>query len=364
MKKTNKIIITLMILVLTLTISFSVTTYAYNVEIDPDSLISFPIMIFGGSGKITIEKTETNYKLYYQAVEISDTDFKKMNEIQDTGKKELATLKTEIENLSAEVSNLSTQYSEKVKAYREATTDTEKETLKKEYEELEKKYNEKKAEYDAKVKQRSEKTGTIEKEVKELIPGYVESNWVQATDNEFNVDLSKFTGEKVFVVWVKLDSNGKISYDEEIYTMTGNKSKDVAVTAVSLNESEITIKEGSNHILTATITPTDATNKNVEWSSDNEKVATVENGKVTAVSEGTATITAKTKDGDFTATCKVTVSKKDATDEKDEEKKSADDTQAKTSIPQTGTSYAIVGIIGVLAIICAVLYKKNKFLKF
>lgn len=364
MKKVNKILIALMILMLIISISFSATTYAHNVEIDPDSPISFPWMIFGGSGTITIKTTETNYKLYYQAVEISDEDYKKMNELQETSKKELATFKTEIENLSAEVSNLATQYSEKIKEYNNATTDTEKEALKKACEELKEKYDAKKAEYDAKVKQGKEKAEVVEKEIKDLIPGYVEGNWIQTTDNKFNVDLSKFTGEKVFVVWAKLDSNGKISYNESIYTMTGNKSKDVAITAVSLNESEVTIKEGSNYILTATITPADATNKNVEWSSDNEKVATVENGKVTAISEGTATITAKTKDGDFTATCKVTVSKEDVTDTKDEEKKLEDSTQAKTSIPQTGTSYVIVGVIGVLAIICALLYKKNKFLKF
>lgn len=45
------------------------------------------------------------------------------------------------------------------------------------------------------------------------------------------------------------------------------------------------------------------------WSSDNEQVATVENGKVTAVGAGTTTITVETKDGEFTATCEVTVSK-------------------------------------------------------
>jgi len=372
--KKNKKIISFVIFVLTLTITFNVTTYAHNVEIDPDSLISLPIMIFGGSGTITINSTEKNYKLYYQAVEISDADFKKMNEIKETWKKEKATLNTEIENLRTEISNLSTQYSEKVREYKNAATEAEKENLKKDYEQLKNKYDSKKADYNAKVKQKEEKVDKIEKEIKELIPGYVESNWVQTTDNKINVDLSGFSGEKVFVVWVKLDSNGKISYNEEIYTMTGSKSADVAVTAVSLNESAITIKEESNYILTATITPANATNKNVEWNSDNEKVATVENGKVTGVSEGTATITAKTKDGGFSATCKVTVSKKDDSTSKENEKSSKskdgetnsvdDNTKAKTSIPQTGTSYTIAGFIGIFTVVCVALYKKNKFLKF
>ncbi len=59
--------------------------------------------------------------------------------------------------------------------------------------------------------------------------------------------------------------------------------------------------------LSATVTPEDATDKTITWSSSDEKVATVDGGKVTGV-EGTATITATTKSGDKTATCTVTVS--------------------------------------------------------
>ena len=60
-----------------------------------------------------------------------------------------------------------------------------------------------------------------------------------------------------------------------------------------------------------TIDPTDAANKSLTWTSDNEAVATVdENGKVTAVAEGTAHITAKTVDGEKTAVCAVTVTAK------------------------------------------------------
>lgn len=51
----------------------------------------------------------------------------------------------------------------------------------------------------------------------------------------------------------------------------------------------------------------DATNKTVTWSSSCEAVATVSNGTVTAVAEGTATITVRTEDGGLTATCAVTV---------------------------------------------------------
>ena len=63
--------------------------------------------------------------------------------------------------------------------------------------------------------------------------------------------------------------------------------------------------------LTAIIIPDNANNKNVSWSSDKPSVATVdENGKVTAVAEGTAKITVTTVDGKKTADCAVTVTAK------------------------------------------------------
>ena len=87
----------------------------------------------------------------------------------------------------------------------------------------------------------------------------------------------------------------------------------VPVTGVSLDESSITLDVGGNQTLTATVTPEDATNKKVRWTSDNEAVATVsEDGVVTAVAGGTAVITATTHDGLFTATCTVTVNAPDA----------------------------------------------------
>ena len=80
------------------------------------------------------------------------------------------------------------------------------------------------------------------------------------------------------------------------------------VTDVSLDKTELTLTEGGSETLTATITPSNATNKNVTWSSDNQNVATVSDGVVTAVSPGSAKITA-TADGE-SDTCTVTVTAK------------------------------------------------------
>ena len=79
-------------------------------------------------------------------------------------------------------------------------------------------------------------------------------------------------------------------------------------TGISLDKTTATLKASEIVTLTATVTPSTATNKNVTWSSSNETVATVKDGVVTAHKVGTATIIATTADGsNLTATCQVTV---------------------------------------------------------
>ena len=81
----------------------------------------------------------------------------------------------------------------------------------------------------------------------------------------------------------------------------------VAVSEVSLNHSTLELLEGESTTLSATILPEKATNKNVIWTSSDTSVIIVDNGKVTAIKEGTATITVTTEDGNKSATCEVTV---------------------------------------------------------
>nr|WP_320026424.1 leucine-rich repeat protein [uncultured Acetobacterium sp.] len=81
-----------------------------------------------------------------------------------------------------------------------------------------------------------------------------------------------------------------------------------SVTGVSVNPTTATVNIGATTQLAATVAPTDATDKEVSWSSGNEAVATVDNtGKVTAKTIGTATITVTTTDVSKTADCAVTV---------------------------------------------------------
>ena len=85
----------------------------------------------------------------------------------------------------------------------------------------------------------------------------------------------------------------------------------VPVDSVSINKTAITLVEGDSESLSATVSPSTATNKSVAWSSSRPDVAIVDgDGKVTAVAPGTATITATTADGGKTATCAVSVEAK------------------------------------------------------
>lgn len=83
----------------------------------------------------------------------------------------------------------------------------------------------------------------------------------------------------------------------------------VVPTKVTLNKTQVTLTtKGGTTQLTATVEPDNATNKNVTWESSDTGVATVdENGVVTAVGNGTATITVTTEEGDLTATVTITV---------------------------------------------------------
>ncbi len=109
-------------------------------------------------------------------------------------------------------------------------------------------------------------------------------------------------GSSTFTVTAK-NSAGSASKD---YTLN-IKSATVPVTGVTLEPKELSLYTGQSETLTATVQPSDATNKNVTWSSDNTNVATVEGGTVTAKAAGTATITVTTADGNYTATCTVKV---------------------------------------------------------
>lgn len=124
-------------------------------------------------------------------------------------------------------------------------------------------------------------------------------------------------GGKKYVEFLKLGTVSIRANQEgnENYNEADRVSKKVIVTSlvedVILNQTSLNLTEGETFQLTAVLTPTDASNKRLEWSSTNADVASVDyNGKVTALKQGLTTISAKTTDGsNITVNCEVKVIK-------------------------------------------------------
>lgn len=122
------------------------------------------------------------------------------------------------------------------------------------------------------------------------------------------------TGHDFFAIWYEhmlcwWGDSGELSDFQLIKAEGPKEPENSLVTGIALSQSTATLIEGETLTLTATVTPDNATEKGIIWTSSNDKVATVDaNGKVTAVVEGSATITATANDGSgISASCVITV---------------------------------------------------------
>lgn len=130
-----------------------------------------------------------------------------------------------------------------------------------------------------------------------------------ADPSEYSITTS--TSDRFSMGSISSDYADTTNYpNATIIPCTLNVGSSSGIESVTLDKEKLTLPVGSTATLTATVFPEDATNKNVTWASDNEEVATVADGVVTAVAGGTANITATTEDGGHTATCEVTVNAK------------------------------------------------------
>lgn len=115
--------------------------------------------------------------------------------------------------------------------------------------------------------------------------------------------ISTYTKKTIYAYYLDTNGNRKVVIDNR-----SSLSKDdniVDVTSITLNKSSLTLHIGDTSTLVATVSPSNATNKKVTWSSSNGSIASVSNGKITARSAGVVTITAKA--GNKTASARVTV---------------------------------------------------------
>ena len=131
--------------------------------------------------------------------------------------------------------------------------------------------------------------------------------WTSSDTSVVTVSGGKLTAVKPGTATITVTADG----DKTATCAVTVKEADRSVKSVSLNKSSTTMKVGGTETLTATITPSNAKNTNVTWTSSNTSIVTVSGGKLTALKKGSATITVKTEDGGKTATCSVSVLDKD-----------------------------------------------------
>ncbi|MFA9381111.1 MAG: Ig-like domain-containing protein, partial [Acetanaerobacterium sp.] len=129
-------------------------------------------------------------------------------------------------------------------------------------------------------------------------------------------------------------------------TESTNKAAVVQVKGVALDKTKLSVEAGKTVELTATITPENATNQDLTWSSNNTEVATVdEDGVVTGIKAGTAKITVKTDDRGKSAVATVTVTAKPASSSSDP---SSDPSSDASSDPSSDPSSDTSGVSGVM----------------
>jgi len=186
-----------------------------------------------------------------------------------------------------------------------------------------------------------ENTGTIEVDINEpnLVPENLDSR-IQVTSS----------GDKTHISVAVNNAKGK--------AIIGKFRK--SVSGITLDKTTAEMKIGDALSLKAVISPVDAANQGIRWSSSDSSIATVDvNGNVKALKEGTADIIATTEDGSFKASCRVKVSKPD---KKSEISKSP-------SLPKTGSLFDLrfLVTIGLISIMSGYLFiiaeKRRKLFK-
>lgn len=154
----------------------------------------------------------------------------------------------------------------------------------------------------------SDESSDTESSVQSKAESSEESKKASSEDEESKTEKSEVSKTESKQESSKAESSAETSKSESSKAATSQAPSVVKVTGISLDKSSLTLREGDTVVLSATISPSNATNKNFEWSWSDSSVISVDgNGNVKALGAGSATITVKTKDGSYTASCKVTV---------------------------------------------------------
>ena len=126
--------------------------------------------------------------------------------------------------------------------------------------------------------------------------------WTSSDNSIVSVENGRVRANKIGSAIITVSSSGYRA------TCKVNVVNVIALNSISLNKTNITIKEKSSEVLSVIYVPNNATNKKVTWKSSNTNVATVDSqGRVTGINPGSATITVVSNDGGYVSLCKVVV---------------------------------------------------------
>ena len=174
-----------------------------------------------------------------------------------------------------------------------------------------------------KIKEKKISVDGISLDKNELTINVGESYALSAAISPANANNKKITWTSDKPEIAEVDQNGNVTGKAEgnavitVTTEDGNKTANCNVTvkfihieSISLDKNELELGIGESYALSATISPANASNKKITWTSGNSGIAEVDqNGNVTGKAEGNAVITVTTEDGNKTATCTVKVEK-------------------------------------------------------
>ena len=200
---------------------------------------------------------------------------------------------------------------------------------------------------------------------------------VYSKDIEYSTEVFAFNSENLVLYGYEGSTTQTYAQENGLqFKVISDNEEDIPITSITLNKSSLSLYVGNYETLVATILPDDASDKTLIWSTSDSNVATVENGKVTAKSIGSATITVSNVDGTIKSTCDVTVLNKDSSSEdsfnnkeqlldskKSISNKDADNTVTGEILPQAGFSNIILILLIFIFIVIIMLYKKCKNLK-
>lgn len=289
-----------------------------------------------GDVKMIIASSIGEHDLYYQAAEIKENPIDKQKELQEEWKR--------INDKDTEdIKKLTEEAEKKAEDLKNATTDEQKTKIQEEMKKIEEQAKEI-------VQKNKEKFDEINKELRELVPDFDDNKWTKSEGDTFKLDVD-YTGTRLYVVWAKVVDTAKNEYyNAAVLSVNGNRK---AVESVNIEKEEISLEVGKSETLEYKVNPTDAFNTSVTWKSDNEAVATIDNGVVTAKGEGTATITITTSDGNKQDTCKVVVKSGDSNNNNEQ-----DNTIANKPHANTGASNVLAVIIAGITMFAVVVARK------